>query len=96
MFNRLFSHGSLVSATEARSTCVRAFRVELQFGSVVFLWKRGKPENPETEMLLEQGENQQQTNRHRTPGAGIEPGPGTLKVGERSHHYAILAPLFWL
>ena len=47
-----------MSATGARSTCVRAFRIELEFGSV--FCGGGKSVNLEKK-LLEQGENQKQT-----------------------------------
>ena len=87
----LFTHGTPKERSGARSTCVRAFRIELEFGSVGFRGEGntgvpgGKP------LALEQGENQQQTQPTYDAGTGNRT-RATLVGGECSHHCATTAP----
>ena len=69
---------------------VRAFQIELEFGSVGF-WGEGKNGVPGEKTSRSKGDNQQQTQ----PTYGVDAGswtPATLVGGERSHHCATLSP----
>ena len=69
---------------------IRAFKIELEFGSVIVFEERGKPEKPEKN-LSEQG-RKPTTNSTHIWRRRQDLNPATLVGGERSHHCAILAP----
>ena len=70
---------------------VRAFQIELEFGSVGF-WGKGKTGVPLRKTTRSKGENQQQTRPIHGVDAGIWT-RATLEGGECSHHCATLALL---
>ena len=79
------------SATGARSTCVRAFRFELEFGSVGFCGK-DKTREPGEKRVGAIRELQQQALPTYDAGSGNRT-LTTLVGGERFHHCITLAPL---
>ena len=58
---------------------VRAFQIELEFGSVGFE-ERGKPENPEKKPLGAKERTNNKLNPHMASTPGFEPGPHWLEA----------------